>query len=219
MREFSIGDQNTADEVVGILQRGGVALIPTDTAYALCVDATNAQAVEKVFEIKDREVNKKLPVFFDSIDSMAQEIVFSKEVETLAKSFWPGALTIVAPITGTDVSKWSPDVVDNYAIGIRIPDSEFIRYIVRKLGRPITSTSANKSGGETCYGVNEVKESLGENFGLIDAVVDGGELPRRPTSTVVKIIGEDVEILREGAISREEINRVLEYKVVSRELY
>jgi L-threonylcarbamoyladenylate synthase len=204
---LDIGDKNTLDEVVATLEAGGVALFPTDTAYALCADATNREAVLKIHKIKERETSKKLPVFFDTVERVKQEAILSERAQKLAERFWPGALTLISPVI--DAGEWSSGVIENNMIGIRIPDSKFIRDVIRKLGKPITSTSANRSGKESCYSVEEVQKSLGPNFDMIDVVVDGGVLAQKPVSTIVKVVCEDVEIIREKAISREEIKEVV----------
>lgn len=206
MKILEIGEAEALNTTIEILRNGGVAVLPTDTAYALCADATNDKAVEKIFEIKSRPQEKSLPVFINSKEEVEKYAFFTKTAEKYAEKFWPGALTLVLKSKpGSSIKT----VAKDKTVCIRIPDSKFLMNVVKNLNKPITSTSANASGKDSCYSLKETRESLGDKFNLVNLAIDGGELEKRPVSTIVKIVKDHIEILREGAISREEIKSMV----------
>lgn len=206
MNRISINDQESVQKVVAVLRAGGVIVYPTDTAYGLGADATNAAAVEKVFKIKGRS-NNPVPVIVADIEQAKKHVVFSEAGEKLAQAYWPGALTLV--LTASD-PELAHIIRAETTIGVRTPGLEWCRQVAATLGKPITSTSANVAGSQAEYSLEGVEESLGENAKRIDLWVDGGMLDAGPVSTVVLASEEPTIIKREGAISGADIKKVLE---------
>lgn len=165
-------------KAVQVLQEGNVVAVPTDTVYGLAVDATNNEAVERLFLIKGREKGKSVPIFVDTIER-AKQIAFieEKKLEETLKQRWPGAFTAIL---------YAREVVSPLArgrggltVGVRIPDHRFLRDLARAFGKPITGTSANRSGQRPATTAEEVSSLEG-----IDMIIDGG-ICAAPSSMVI----------------------------------
>lgn len=194
---------SSIQQAIDILLNGGVVGIPTDTVYGVAANALDADAVDKVFNLKGREDTSPIPVLVGEVDDLhkyGREV--SDEAITLAKVFWPGRLTIVVP-----KSDIIPLVVSGGldTVGLRIADHPVPRELVSALGAPITATSANISGTDSLSSAVSVLEQLGSK---LDMVFDGGELPPSRPSTVVDVTVSPPRILREGAVLRAAIEHV-----------
>lgn len=178
-------------QVVDILRNGGVIAYPTDTTYGIGCSILNRRSIERIYRIKQRERNK--PVSFICAD--LAEISRYAQVSTFAfktmKRFLPGPYTFVL-----DASRTVPDLLltRQKSVGIRIPDHAVCRAIVRELGHPIVTTSANLSGEEPLGDPFLVDEQLGSQ---LDLVVDGGVLTAE-VSSVVSLVGDLPQVLRQG---------------------
>jgi L-threonylcarbamoyladenylate synthase len=190
-------------EAVDVLRHGGVVAYPSDTVYGLGAAASDARAVERVFAVKDRDAEKALSLLLADAADLAP---VCSNVPLLgrvfAQRYWPGPLTLVlrraagfesAALGGGDT------------VAVRVPDHVFLRELIRALGEPITGTSANRSGRSACRSAQEVEQELGD---AVDLIIDGGPSPAGPESTVVSLTGSLPKVLREGAISRVDIERL-----------
>ena len=121
---------------------GKIITIPTDTFYGLACDATNLKTVKSLFKIKERELNKPVPVLIADIKDLYKFISPSNTVDKLISKFWPGPLTLILE---TDFDFPEGTVKDNGWVGFRIPDLKFTRDLIRIIGKPLTGTSANIS--------------------------------------------------------------------------
>jgi L-threonylcarbamoyladenylate synthase len=191
------------DAAVELLKKGGVAAVPTDTFYGLAACALDARAVGAVFRLKRRPEGEPLPVLMaDASDLTGLALHVPDLAWDLASAFWPGALTVV-------VKKASgvPDAVSGGSdtVGLRVPDHWVPRAIARGLGAPITGTSANRSGGADLTEAAAVHAEFG---GELPLVVDAGRTPGGLPSTVVDLAGETPRILRSGAVSQVDLERV-----------
>ncbi len=177
---------------VRVLKTGGVLVFPTETSYGIGCDATNAKAVRRVFELKGRVKEKGTPLIVSSLAMARRYGVFSKTALTLAKKYWPGPLTLVLPASGT-----SPGDVpaQKGTIALRMSSHPIARALARGLGRPIVATSANLSGQPPAFR-HEDLPAWKDIF-----VVDVGRLLKSKPSTVVRVIADRVEVLRQGSIS------------------
>jgi L-threonylcarbamoyladenylate synthase len=186
--------------VVQALRNGGIAAVPTDTAYALAADATNRTAVAKVKKLKGRNLRKPILVIAGSIVQVKKFFVLTKPEARLANKFWPGPLTIVLkPKRALKQSGLSKS-----GIGVRVPASATARQIATLLECPITATSANRSGGATPYTASATVRQFKQK--KPDALLDAGRLTRKPVSTVVRLRGKRLEVLRPGAISEQKLH-------------
>lgn len=176
-----------------ILHRGGIIVFPTETAYGLGCDATNAVAVRRIYHIKGCERGKLLPVIAADTKQVRKFFRLDGPAEALAKKYWPGPLTIVLPARDARIRR-----AVGAMVGVRVSSSHIARRLAADLGRPIVATSANLSGKPTCYSVPSAKRQLGKK--PIDYYLDIGALPHRKPSTVVRVDRGHIIILRHGPI-------------------
>ena len=179
------------DEAVAALLRGEVIVVPTDTVYGVAVAASVAGATARLFEVKARPTDVALPVLVADEEQARQIVEVSPLAAELMAAHWPGGLTIVLPRrAGFDVDLGGTDTT---TVGVRVPDHDVPRQLARRVG-PLVTTSANLHGRPTPATAAEVRAELG-----IDVVIDGGACTGAP-STVVRVDGDDVEVLRQGSI-------------------
>lgn len=176
-------DNQIVDEAVAVLRAGGVVMHPTETCYGFAVDVGNPVALEKLYKLKGRDAKKPVSIMVADLEMAKKYGEFSAKALELVEKYWPGPLTIIVP-SGEKF------------VGIRCPDHEFSCDLVKAFGGPLTTTSANLSGENPLYEAE--MESFGELASEIDLVVDGGKIPFHKPSTIVKVVGENVEIIREG---------------------
>lgn len=195
--------QEQIEQGVPILRRGGAIAYPTDTVYGLGACFGMPGAVERIFEIKERPLNMPLPLLLADVSQISEvaESV-SPLARLLMRGFWPGALTLVL-----NASAAVPDIITagGKTVAVRIPAHPVPVALIKGLGAPIVGTSANLSGRPSPLTADEVYAQLGDR---IDFVIDGGRCPGGTESTIVDVSGEKPVIIREGAISRAEIERV-----------
>lgn len=190
------------EKVVAVLKKGGLIIYPTDTCYGLGAEATNPVAIDRLMAFKGEREGKPVAVAASDL-VMAKEYVFlSPAAQTLAKKYLPGPLTLVCQ----SKHKTDPRLEsDQKTLGIRVPNTPLVLAIIAALGKPITTTSANISGGASPYSrFSWEKETPRERQALVDLFLDAGELPFSPPSTVVDVSGEKIKVIRQGAIKIKE---------------
>ncbi len=191
-------------EAVDAVKSGGVIAFPTDTFYALGVDAANESAIRRVFEVKRRPADTPMPVLI-SEPAQARQFTdgFGEVSNALANRFWPGALTIVV-----QAKESVPDVLMGGlgTVGLRMPDHDLARRLIAQAGCGITGTSANISGQPPSKDWRSIRESMGAD---LDAIVVGECGSASSASTVVQIIDGGTKILRQGPISPSDIDLAL----------
>lgn len=201
MQLFSCSD---AEKCASIVKRGGVVVFPTDTIYGIGCDPYNDAAVERIFRIKGRDEKKPLPVLAYSAQDAEKLIALGRTGMALAKKYWPGALTIVAPITDNRIS---PIVTaGSMNLAARVPANRCVLLLLKHC-KYLVGTSANLSGQKS---LKSVKEVLGSGLAGFDALLDGGAVEKGVESTIVDVAGATPKVVREGAIKAEEIYRSLE---------
>jgi len=183
---------------------GGVVVYPTETVYGLGALPSNPDATKRICEIKGR-ADKPLPLICSDIDNSRKIVTFNDHAEVLADEFWPGPLTLVLP-RKIDYPFWVTRRRDTLAI--RVPGNEAARRLAELSGGVIVSTSANKSGESPVKSCEEAVRKL-RNF--VDVIVDGGPSPGKIPSTVLDLSSDELRILRRGAISKDEILKVLRF--------
>jgi L-threonylcarbamoyladenylate synthase len=190
-------------QALSILRSGGLVAFPTDTVYGIGCLALDGKAVESIYTAKDRPPEKAIPILIGEImDSIKVALDFPQSAKLLAFRFWPGPLTCILPKKTT-----LPEAVSATAtVGIRIPDQGFARVLLRAAG-PMAVTSANISGQPSPSTAKEVYAQLN---GRIPLIIDGGKTPGGIPSTVVDCTTGEINILREGPISEDEIRHTLQ---------
>ncbi len=194
--------EETVARAAEVLRAGGVILYPTDTLYGLGADALSDEAVAKVYAIKGREERKPIHAIVADIKMAEKYGEVNDSVRTLARELPRGQLTFIVK-KRSDLKGGIANGIDTF--GFRIPDNDFCTALLREFEGPITTTSANKSEERPERSALKILAQLGDAARHIDLVIDAGELPERKPSTVVDVSSDKVVILREGAISPEEI--------------
>jgi L-threonylcarbamoyladenylate synthase len=174
------------------VRRGLLVVYPTDTVYGLGCDPLNHAAVRRLFEAKGRE-SKPVPVLCASAEKAEELVRFSGRATELSREYWPGALTIVAPLR----RQVAPQLTQGGEfLGVRVPAHPGCLELIAACGGWLTGTSANRSGEPSARSAGEALDDLGDS---VDVVLDGGRLGGKE-STVVKVVGDEVTILRTGPI-------------------
>lgn len=177
------------------VRRGGVVAFPTETVYGLAVRVGDRAARARLIRIKGREGRRPFQVLVRSRSAALRMCgTLPACARKLARELWPGPLTLV--VQGKN-RRW---------VGLRVPDHPVAAALLRRCGGSLVATSANLSGKKEAVTAAEVISALG---GRVDVLLDGGPAQRRKPSTVVKCEGEGWSILREGAIRRSTIQRLL----------
>ena len=191
------------DKTSKIIKNGKIAIIPTDTVYGIAADALNEEAVKKIYNLKRRDFSKPCSILVSDIDMIKQVTKsITQFEENIIKEFFPGALTIVL-----EKNSKIPNIVTANldTIGVRIPDNKFLIELIKKVGRPIVATSLNLSGEESKTSIQNIPDEIKQN---VDLIVDAGETKEGKASTIVKVKNNEIEILREGPITKEQIFKV-----------
>jgi L-threonylcarbamoyladenylate synthase len=195
------------DDIVSLLGNGGVIAFPTDTSYGLGADPFNQAAVDRIFAIKGRPESKPILLLVDSIPTAESVIHPDDRFRRVTEKFWPGPLTIIAPA--------NPSLPRNVTagtntVGVRWPIASFATMVVRRFGKPITATSANRSGMPSTVTADEVRAQLGDS---VDALVDGGLLPSRTGSTLLDLTSDPPAVLREGPVTFEQLQEFFKGRI------
>ncbi|MGB4191961.1 MAG: L-threonylcarbamoyladenylate synthase [Rickettsiales bacterium] len=191
--------------IVKAINDGGIISFPTETVYALAADASNYEAVKKIYDIKQRSNNKPLPVLVGDIQQAKRICEFDDRARKLALLLFPGSITLVLkkkPRCNLASNLNHSD--DN--IGVRMPNNLIALKILQAVGRPLVGTSANISNGENSVNADQVFDEFDKK---IDFLVDQGAAETGVPSTIVDLTTDEVKILREGLISRKRIEEIL----------
>jgi len=190
----------TIEAAADVVRGGGVVVVPTDTVYGLGALVTNPTAVANIFAAKRRPRDVALPVMVASEAQLRElGVEISLEARALMDAFWPGALTIVMPVSPALAALTGA----TDSVGFRLPAQPALRALLEATG-PLAVTSANRHGEPPCTTAEEVRVLFDDG---VAGVVDGGTCDGT-VSTVVRV-GESLEILRAGAVDASEISAVL----------
>ncbi|TMF07052.1 MAG: threonylcarbamoyl-AMP synthase [Chloroflexi bacterium] len=191
------------EQAAFLLRQGQLVCYPTDTVYGIGATASNEGAIKRLYAVKGRTPNKPLPLLVAEPADAGRYAVVTPLAKTLITRFWPGPLTIV--MRKSDGLR-SRALAGQNTVGLRVPDNHVPRALARMLGEPLTGSSANRSGARPPVSAAEVAFSLGE---MVSLVIDGGRASGEVESTVVDVSGRLPAIVREGAVSREELQEAL----------
>lgn len=193
------------DDACRHLNVGGVLVLPTDTLYGLAADVFNENALRRVFAIKGRPEGLALPVLVGDWAMVSLVAAgWSESAQELAAKFWPGPLTLVLP-KSPGLSSLITGGGDTVAV--RSPNHRVPQNLIKRLGCPITGTSANRSGGPDLLTLAAVREELEQS---VDYIISGGPAPQGIQSTIVDVTGPEPRLIREGVIPFQEIIRASE---------
>jgi tRNA threonylcarbamoyl adenosine modification protein (Sua5/YciO/YrdC/YwlC family) len=179
------------ERAVALLSNGGVIAYPTDTYYGLGCDLFSKKAIEKLYALKERNRKKPLSFLVPDLSDVAKYALVSNFAYRTMKSLTPGPFTFILPAT-----RQVPEMMmtKQKQVGIRVPDAPLARALAAGLGHPLVTTSATNREGEPLIDPKDIKELLGHG---LDLILDGGMTENEP-STVLSLIGDELEVLREG---------------------
>lgn len=197
------------EEACTVLAAGELVALPTETVYGLAGDATNGEAVARIFETKGRPRFNPLICHMAGIDMAQRHVVFNELARKLAETFWPGPLTLV-------LSKRPDSSVHPLAsagletLAVRTP-AGFANELIDRFGKPLAAPSANRSGKVSPTRANHVEADLGDRVGLI---LDAGPATVGVESTIVKVDGDEISLLRPGGLEADSIESVAERSLI-----
>jgi tRNA threonylcarbamoyl adenosine modification protein (Sua5/YciO/YrdC/YwlC family) len=176
---------------VEVLERGGLLAYPTDTYYGLGCDLSSKKGIERLYQLKGRDKKKPLSFLCPDLSDVAKYAHVSNFAYRTMKGLTPGAFTFILEATRT-----VPEMMmtKQKQVGIRVPDAPLVRELARMLGRPLVTTSATNTEGVPLTDAKDIKAELGHG---LDLILDGGVTLNEP-STVISLIGDTLEILRQG---------------------
>ncbi|NLL94203.1 MAG: threonylcarbamoyl-AMP synthase [Thermoplasmatales archaeon] len=194
--------EKVIDEAVGIILSGGLVVYPTETVYGIGACAFDQVAIKKVYKAKERPFDMPLSIAVHDKAAVARIAVMTPNLEKLIDAFMPGPLTIISNKTSA-----VPDIATSMSqkVGIRIPDHPIALELARRAG-PIITTSANRHSHPDAVNVADAKRDLGD---AVDLYIDCGCPASGKPSTIIWLDGDAVEIVRQGEITKEQVEDVL----------
>lgn len=193
-------------EAVRIIKMGGTIIYPTDTVYGLGCNATNHEAVSRLFRIKKRPKTKPVPVIARDMAMVKELAWFDEKVEEALAKIWPAAVTVVLK------KKYIlPEIITagKVTVGIRIPDYKLVHYLMEVAGVPLVATSANISGQQPSHRIGEVLKQFEKETLQPDLVMDAGDLPGSEPSTVLDLSEGQPRIIRIGPVNKKKLLEIL----------
>lgn len=188
------------EEIAALLREGGIIAYPTETIYGLGVDALNEKAIKRLFEIKSRAVDKPVSVLVRDTQMLRRVVSRVPQVaRPIMEKYWPGPVTIIFSASGEIPSTLTGQTG---TIGVRISSHPFVRHLFDVFDSPLTSTSANISGGRSLMEPEDILRTFGS---LIDLVIGMSEFMEGKGSTLIDVTGERPRIVREGIVEVEGI--------------
>lgn len=200
-------DEIKLKEIGEELRKGKVAIFPTDTVYGIGTNALNEKAVMKLYDIKNRPIEKPISLLVSDIDMIKNVARSISNIEyEIINKFFPGSLTIILKKKAILPNIYNQNLD---TVGIRIPNNIIARKIIKYANVPIATSSANISGKES---IIKIDKNIKELYEKVDYIIDGGESKDKKASTIVKVIDNVPHILRIGKITKKEIEEKIGIK-------
>ncbi|MFD1327407.1 L-threonylcarbamoyladenylate synthase [Mycoplana ramosa] len=196
-------------EAVAVLGRGLPIAIPTETVYGLAADATNPEAIARIYETKGRPRFNPLICHVADLEMADRYVRFDPLSRILAEAFWPGPLTLILPVR-PDAPIHPLVRAGLETVGIRVPDG-FANRLIAAFGRPLAAPSANTSGRISPTNADHVNADLGDR---IELILDGGAAKVGLESTILKVVDGSVHLLRPGGLNVADVERLTGSKVI-----
>ena len=202
--DVSTDHEKALERAKEVLLQGGLVACPTESFYGLAVDATNEEAIRRLFALKKRTAGHPILLLIPSVELISEYVIrISPVAHRLINEFWPGGLTLVfeaseniSPLLTAGTGK----------IGLRLSNHPLATALARAIGAPVTGTSANISGTPPCCSAKEVLVSFGED---IDLIIDGGETAGGIGSTILDVTVDPPQILRNGMVQSRQLERFI----------
>jgi L-threonylcarbamoyladenylate synthase len=186
-------------EIIEILKKGGVGVMPSDTIYGLMGTIFSKETVKRIYQLKKRNQNKPLIILIGSFSDLGKMgIDFNKKTQMILEKIWPGAISVVLPFSNRKIKYLNKT---GEALAVRFPDDKTLINTLKKTG-PLVATSANLEGAVPAESITEARKYFGER---VDFYLDGGEL-KASHSTLIEIKNGKIKILRKGGVDISSIN-------------
>lgn len=185
---------NIAEDTI---RKGGIVIFPTDTVYGIGCDPYDAKAIKKIYEIKKRNLDKLFPILGFSKSILSKIVLFDKKSNKIAEKFWPGPITLVLPLKDKKLKK---SINLENKIAVRVPNNQCTLALLERCDLLI-GTSANISGSSSITDPDECAKRITD----YDVLLDGGKIAANFESTIIEIKENEIQIHREGSVSRAEI--------------
>ncbi|RJQ34751.1 threonylcarbamoyl-AMP synthase [Candidatus Parcubacteria bacterium] len=198
MKEIKLEENNRLQilqEALEVLRAGGTIVYPTETSYGLGGDFFDIKVIEKINKIKQRGQDKHLSVIVPDFVYAISLVTFTNTARRLATEHWPGPLTLVLPYKYHELNAHSDDY-----LALRVSSHPFASSLSINLGNPLVATSANISVTGDNYDPENILEQFSRAKLKPDLFINAGKLPQTPPSTIIKVIGDKAEVLRQGGI-------------------
>jgi L-threonylcarbamoyladenylate synthase len=192
-----VPDQGVIARAADVLRRGGVVAYPTDTFYGLAVDPRRDDAVARLYAAKGRDASSAVPLIAASLDQAQEAAIFGDRELQLARTFWPGPLTIVMPPRGGIAASV---LGGGTTVALRVPAHKVARALAAAFGFCITATSANRSGHPAAVTGADVAARLETTIDQVDVILDAGAVAGGSPSTIVEIAATGLRLVRAGAV-------------------
>ena len=184
------------DQIIDCLRRGGVVVFPTETVYALACDITNQNAVNKLYKIKQRSLDKPFAVLMSSIEMADEYVDISESARVFICKYSPGPMSYVLPLKGG--VKIVDSMTKNKTLAIRVPLHDVALDILNAYGKPLVGTSVNLSSEKSAARIDEISDVMKQKIDFIFEGDDSGV--SGVSSTLVDLCSNDIKILRQGEI-------------------
>ena len=197
--------QSEIKTIANILKEDGVISIPTDTVYGICARINSSKAYDRLVNVKNRPSNKSFPVVCSDMEQIKSIAIVDKRSEKLIKAFMPGPITLVLnkrPEAFSYINNAGMRETDELAV--RMVPSKFLEELIKEVGSPLFLTSANKSGKTACKNLEEIEKMCPTLDGMVEGEVFFGE-----ASTIIDCRSSEINIQRQGPISKEQIMEVV----------
>lgn len=189
MKRIKTSNPTALSTAINVISDGGIIVYPTDTLYGIGVDATNDTAIDKINNLKGR--SGAMSVLAPDISTAIEWMNLSVKQNDIVPFYLGGAKTLIAPVKSNIVS--SKILGENNTLGIRIPDNDFCNMLSTEFGKPITTTSVNRTNDEPLNNPDLIESAFGNE---IDLLIDGGTLPLSQGSTIYQLKNNNITILR-----------------------
>lgn len=196
---MQIIDSLNSTELIKLIASGAVGCMPTDTVYGLVCNANDKTACSKLYALKNRHHNPGtlIAASFEQLTGLGIKMRYLKAVE----QFWPGPVSVIIP----SPQELDYIALDRHSIALRIPKDTSVFNLLRQVG-PLLTSSANSPGKPTANNLEEARDYFGEN---VDFYVNGGDFSNHVASTVIRVIDDSIQVLREGAVKISESGEIV----------
>ena len=193
-------NESGINQIMDAYQEGQIIVFPTDTVYGIGCNPFNKHSISRIYNMKKRHGGKRFPILGFSKNDLKNIVEFNSKAEKISDQFWPGQVTLLLPIK----KEITEQIENNGKLAVRVPNNRCVLSILKQC-KMIIGTSANISGEESILDSRECKTKLPE----IDILVDGGIIKSSGESTIIDFVGDELKIIREGSVSKNDIEGIL----------